>query len=133
MNLTNIRKLISKLNKEDKIVRVWSKKKPELLEDLKKVQYQLDEEKQQLTPTVQMKRKRIIKLTDSKTDKKKMPLKKTEETKKLSPEDMKKLKEHSKSHEGGMKGKHMKSMIKSMKEGDSFKQAHEKAKKEDEK
>ena len=66
MNLTNIRKLISKLNKEDKIVRVWSKKKPELLEDLKKVQYQLDEEKQQLTPTVQMKRKRIIKLNDSK-------------------------------------------------------------------
>tara|TARA_R110001592_G_scaffold308965_1_gene583010 strand:- start:87 stop:650 length:564 start_codon:yes stop_codon:yes gene_type:complete len=73
MNLTNIRKLISKLNKEDKIVRVWSKKKPELLEDLKKVQYQLDEEKQQLTPTVQMKRKRIIKLNDSKTDLKKMP------------------------------------------------------------
>lgn len=76
MNLTNIRKLVSKLNKEDKIAKVWSKKKPELIEDLKKVQYELDEEKQQLTPTVQMKRKRVIKLTDSKTDNKKMSLKK---------------------------------------------------------
>lgn len=68
MNLTSIRKLISKLNKEDKIKGVWKKKKPELLEELKKVQYKLDEEKRQLTPLVQMKRKRIIKEKETKTD-----------------------------------------------------------------
>lgn len=72
MNLTNIRKLVSKLNKEDKIVGVWKKKKPEILEALKKVQYKLEEDKEQLTPLVQMKRKRIIKLSESKTDKKRM-------------------------------------------------------------
>tara|TARA_R110001592_G_scaffold358285_2_gene662912 strand:+ start:14234 stop:14458 length:225 start_codon:yes stop_codon:yes gene_type:complete len=72
MNLTDIRKLVSKLNKEDKIKGVWKKKKPEILEELKKVQYKLDEEKRQLNPLVQMKRKRIIKEAESKTDKKRI-------------------------------------------------------------
>jgi len=42
-----------------------------------------------------------------------------------------KLKEHSKLHKGGMKSIHMKNMIKFMKEGDTFNEAHKKAKKED--
>lgn len=39
----------------------------------------------------------------------------------------KKLKEHAKFHKGGMKSKHMKNMVKFVKDGDSFKKAHEKA------
>lgn len=42
-----------------------------------------------------------------------------------------KLKEHSKLHKGGMKSMHIKNMIKFMKEGNSFDEAHKKAKKED--
>lgn len=45
----------------------------------------------------------------------------------------KKLKEHSKLHKGGMKGKHMKNMVKFIKEGDTFSIAHNKAKKLDSK
>ncbi len=42
-----------------------------------------------------------------------------------------KLREHSKAHKGGMRGKHMKNMIKFMSMGDSFAKAHSKAKKLD--
>tara|TARA_R100000654_G_scaffold50368_1_gene76545 strand:- start:1983 stop:2183 length:201 start_codon:yes stop_codon:yes gene_type:complete len=49
----------------------------------------------------------------------------------LTEKQMEKLKEHSKLHKGGMRGKHMKNMIKFMKEGDSFTVAHNKAKKLD--
>ena len=42
-----------------------------------------------------------------------------------------KLKEHSKMHKGGMRSKHIKNMMKFMKEGDSFTKAHNKAKKLD--
>jgi len=45
----------------------------------------------------------------------------------------KKLKEHSKLHKGGMKSKHMKNMVKFIKEGDTFSIAHNKAKKLDSK
>ena len=45
----------------------------------------------------------------------------------------KKLKEHSKLHQGGMKGKHMKNMVKFMNKGDTFSNAHNKAKKLDSK
>jgi len=46
----------------------------------------------------------------------------------ISPELNKKLKEHSKKHIGGMNGKHMKNMVKFIKNGDSFSKAHSKAK-----
>ena len=49
----------------------------------------------------------------------------------LDKATMDKLREHSKAHKGGMRGKHMKNMVKFMKEGDSFRKAHNKAKKED--
>ncbi len=62
MNLTELRKLVSKLNKDDKIVGVWKMKKAQIIEELKKVRYMLDEDKKQLKPTVEMKRKKIIKL-----------------------------------------------------------------------
>tara|TARA_R100000149_G_C5827354_1_gene104264 strand:- start:205 stop:768 length:564 start_codon:yes stop_codon:yes gene_type:complete len=39
----------------------------------------------------------------------------------------KKLKEHAKFHKGGMRSKHMKNMVKFIKEGDSFNKAHDKA------
>jgi len=45
----------------------------------------------------------------------------------------KKLKEHSKLHKGGMKSKHMKNMVKFIKEGDKFSIAQNKAKKLDSK
>ena len=40
---------------------------------------------------------------------------------------MGKLIEHSKQHKGGMRSKHMRNMIKFMKEGASFAMAHKKA------
>lgn len=40
----------------------------------------------------------------------------------------KQLKDHAKLHRGGLKSKHMKNMIKFMKDGDSFSKAHMKAK-----
>jgi len=46
----------------------------------------------------------------------------------ISADMMKKLKEHSKKHTGGMSGKHMKNMVKFVKAGDSFSKAHSKAK-----
>ena len=45
----------------------------------------------------------------------------------LSESQMKRLKEHSKMHKGGMKSKHMRAMIKAMEDGDSFNVAHNKA------
>ena len=42
-----------------------------------------------------------------------------------------KLREHSKVHKGGMRGKHMRNMIKFMSQGDTFAKAHSKAKKLD--
>ena len=57
-----MRKLVSQLNKDDRIVGVWKMKKPEIIAALKKVKYDIDEEKKQLNPSVAMKRKKIIKL-----------------------------------------------------------------------
>tara|TARA_R100000654_G_C2604381_1_gene115569 strand:+ start:211 stop:453 length:243 start_codon:yes stop_codon:yes gene_type:complete len=45
----------------------------------------------------------------------------------LTKKQMDKLKEHSKMHKGGFRSKHMKDMVKFMKEGDSFTKAHNKA------
>ena len=58
---------------------------------------------------------------------KKQPVKKKTKKGEISEANMKKLKEHSKVHKGGMSSKHMKNMIKFMKEGDSFSMAHNKA------
>ena len=52
---------------------------------------------------------------------------------KISDANMKKLKEHSKAHKGGMNSKHIRNMKKFMKEGDSFSKAHSKALKLDKK
>tara|TARA_R100000654_G_scaffold63861_1_gene91227 strand:- start:1150 stop:1380 length:231 start_codon:yes stop_codon:yes gene_type:complete len=49
----------------------------------------------------------------------------------LTEKQMNKLKEHSKQHKGGMRGVHMRNMVKFMKEGMSFTVAHNKAKKLD--
>jgi len=62
MIVTKIRKLISKLNKEDKLVGVWKKKRPELMAHLTKVRYRIDEDGERLVPTVEMKRKKVIRL-----------------------------------------------------------------------
>ena len=51
--------------------------------------------------------------------------------KKLTDAQMKRLEEHSKKHKGGMGGKHMKNMVKGMKEGKTFTQAHNEAMKKD--
>lgn len=45
----------------------------------------------------------------------------------ISPAMMKRLKEHAKQHTGGMNGKHMKNMVKFIKQGMSFSAAHNKA------
>ena len=52
---------------------------------------------------------------------------------KISDSNMKKLKEHSKAHKGGMNSTHIKNMKKFLKEGDSFSKAHSKAVKLDKK
>ena len=59
-------------------------------------------------------------------NKKKVEKKKTKKGE-ISEANMKKLKEHSKLHKGGMSSKHIKNMLKFMKEGDSFSMAHNKA------
>ena len=49
----------------------------------------------------------------------------------LPKKTQEKLREHAKAHAGGMRGKHMRSMVKSMGEGMTFAKAHNKAKKLD--
>ncbi len=46
---------------------------------------------------------------------------------KLTDKDMKKLKDHSKLHDGGMKGKHMRNMVRLMRMGMTFSKAHKEA------
>ena len=46
---------------------------------------------------------------------------------------MDRLREHSKAHQGGMRGKHMRNMKKFMEAGDTFSTAHTKAMREDKK
>jgi hypothetical protein len=62
---------------------------------------------------------------------KKAPMKKAPKKKSngISSSEMKKLETHSKMHKGGMSSKHMKNMIKFMRQGDAFIVAHNKAKK----
>tara|TARA_R100000773_G_C4120865_1_gene56407 strand:- start:251 stop:457 length:207 start_codon:yes stop_codon:yes gene_type:complete len=65
ITLLKLRKLISKLNKDDRIVMSENgkpKKKLQLMEEVKKKGYNIDHEKEQLRPRVQMKRRKVIKL-----------------------------------------------------------------------
>ena len=62
MNLTELRKLVAKLNKDDRIVGVWKMKRPEIEAKLKSVKYKINDELKRLEPSVEMKRKKIIKL-----------------------------------------------------------------------
>ena len=55
------------------------------------------------------------------------PKKTEKDEKEISKPMMDRLKEHSKLHKGGMSSKHMKNMVKFMKQGDSFSKAHNKA------
>ena len=81
MKLQELRKLVSKLNKDDRIVGVYKMNKDQIIKALEKVRYRVDEEDKRLIPTVEMKRKKIIKLTEE--DMKKRPrTKKVEEKKK---------------------------------------------------
>jgi hypothetical protein len=65
--------------------------------------------------------------------KKPMTKKPMNNSKKLSEKTMEKLREHSKLHPNGMRGKHMRNMVKFMKEGMSFSKAHSKSVKLDKK
>lgn len=78
---------------------------------------------------VERKNKKMVN-PPSKMNKKKADVK---PLKGLTPAQTKRLMKHSEMHEGGMKGKHMKNMVKFMRAGDSFTVAHNKAKKLDEK
>ncbi len=71
-----------------------------------------------------MDRKQIKKIMNPKKEKKPSVEKLFE--REISPAMMKKLKEHSKLHDGGMTSKHMKNMIKYLKENSkaTFKQSH---------
>ena len=62
MNLRELRKLASKLNKEDRIVGVWKMSRAQIIEELRKVKYRVMEDEKELHPTVAMKRKKKIKL-----------------------------------------------------------------------
>ncbi len=62
ITLKDLRKLVSKLNKDDRIDRVYSKKKAEIMAEVAKRGYTIDHEKKQLRPKVAMKRKKVIKL-----------------------------------------------------------------------
>ena len=70
------------------------------------------------------------KIDSKKEEKERKPRKKTQKElfkkdDKLSPAMLKKLKEHSKMHKGGMGSKHIRKMIIFIKEGNSFNKAHD--------
>ena len=73
-------------------------------------------------------------LTRDTAEKQKKAIEISESTKNvMSKSMMDRLKQHSKAHTGGMNGKHMKNMVRFVKNGDSFSTAHKKAKKLDKK
>lgn len=55
-------KLVSKLNKEDKIVGAYKIKKEDLIKKVEGLKYDIDHEKKELRPRVEMKRRKVIKL-----------------------------------------------------------------------
>lgn len=55
-------KLVSKLNKEDKITGAYKMKKEDLIKKVEDLKYDIEHEKKQLRPRVEMKRRKVIKL-----------------------------------------------------------------------
>ena len=93
MNLTELRKLVSKLNKDDRIVGVWKMKRPQIEEALAKVRYRIDDEAKKLIPVVEMKRKKIISMDKVEKKKSKILLKPPKElVKSTKPEKSLRLK-----------------------------------------
>lgn len=62
MKVNEIKKLLSKLNKDNKIVGIWKMNKSQLLSKITELKYELNEEKKMLIPTQPMKRRKLIKL-----------------------------------------------------------------------
>lgn len=66
VSLTHLRKLASKMNKEDKIVGVWKMSKADLKDKIGKLKYEIKHNeksnKYELRPKVQMNRRRVIKV-----------------------------------------------------------------------
>tara|TARA_R100000353_G_C6488632_1_gene191153 strand:- start:35 stop:286 length:252 start_codon:yes stop_codon:yes gene_type:complete len=66
ISLRDLRKLVSKLNKSDRIEGVYSRTNPktkaQLMTEVEKKGYIIDHEKKQLRPRVQMMRRKVIKL-----------------------------------------------------------------------
>ena len=55
-------KLVSKLNKQDKIIGAYKMKKEDLIKKVEELKYDIEHEKKELRPRVEMKRRKIIKL-----------------------------------------------------------------------
>jgi len=55
-------KLVSKLNKQDKIVGAYKMKKEDLIKKVEELKYDIEHEKKELRPRVEMKRRKVIKL-----------------------------------------------------------------------
>ena len=66
VTILHLRKLVSKLNKEDKIIGIWKLSKTELKEKIQKIKYEIKHNdktgKYELRPLVQMNRRKVIKL-----------------------------------------------------------------------
>lgn len=62
LTLRDLRKLVSKLNKIDKIKGAYKMKKEDLIKEIKLLKYDIDEENKRLIPKVEMKRRKIIKI-----------------------------------------------------------------------
>jgi len=66
VSLTHLRKLASKMNKEDKIVGVWKMSKDDLKDKIGKLKYEIKHneksKKYELRPKVQMNRRKVIKI-----------------------------------------------------------------------
>lgn len=55
-------KLVSKLNKQDKIIGAYKMKKEDLIKKVEELKYDIEHEKKELRPRVEMKRRKVIKL-----------------------------------------------------------------------
>jgi len=55
-------KLVSKLNKQDKIIGAYKMKKEDLIKKVEELKYDIEHDKKELRPRVEMKRRKVIKL-----------------------------------------------------------------------
>jgi radical SAM superfamily enzyme len=62
MKVIEIKRLLSKLNKDNKITGIWKMNKAQLLSKISELKYELDEDNKRLVPKVEMKRRKVIKL-----------------------------------------------------------------------